>query len=68
MEEMNRRAGREKYFYLHRGRTEAAADGIFRGRARKPGALMSLGRLICGEAGEFTAEGEACGRIAGRYR
>ena len=65
---MNRRAGREKYFYLHRGRTEAAADGIFRGRARKPGALMALGRLICGEAGEFTAEGEACGRIAGRYR
>ena len=68
MEEMNRRAGREKYFYLHRGRTEAAADAIFRGRARKPGALMALGRLICGEAGEFTAEGEACGRIAGRYR
>ncbi len=66
---LNSRAGRAKYYYLHRARTLAQRDGIYRGRARKRGALMALCRVIQnGGVDEFAAEGDACRLIAGRFR
>lgn len=66
---MNAAAGREKYHYLHRGREYAQADGIWRGKERKRGALMALCRLASGRStGEFTAEGAAERHIYGRFR
>ena len=66
---MNARADREKYHYLHRARRYAARDGIYRGHARKRGALMALGRLMTGEnTDEFSAECACADKIAGRFR
>ena len=67
---MNARAGRAKFAYLHRPRTLLAADGVWMGRDRKRGALSALNRLIAGERGAqaaFSAEGEACERLRGRF-
>ena len=68
---MNERAGREKYAVLCRGRTLLAADNVWMGRDRKRGALMDLNRLLLGREGSeaaFSAEGDACGRLKGRFR
>ncbi len=65
--EMNRRAGREKYFYLHRPRTLLEADRRYMGRDRKRGALMDLNRLLLGGASAFSVEGAACDALRGRY-
>ena len=68
---MNARAGREKYAVLCRGRTLLAADNVWMGRDRKRGALMDLNRLLLGREGSeaaFSAEGDACGRLKGRFR
>ena len=68
--EMNRRAGREKYLYLHRNRTFYAPDRRFMGHERKRGALMELNRLLLGISGAesaFQAEGAACEQLSGRY-
>lgn len=69
--DMNARAGREKYAFLHRRRERLAADGVWMGRDRKRGALTALNRLLLGEDGAeaaFGAEGTACERLKGRYR
>ncbi len=65
--EMNRRAGREKYFYLHRPRTLLKADHRYMGRDRKRGALMDLNRLLLGGASAFGVEGAAADALRGRY-
>ncbi len=68
---MNERAGREKYFYLHRERSFYAPDQRWMGYERKRGALMALGRLLLNERGAheaFAAEGEACAFLAGRFK
>jgi cyclic beta-1,2-glucan synthetase len=66
---LNERIGRAKYHYLHRARGYARRDGLYRGRARKRGALMALCRVIQnGGTDEFTAESDACRLIAGRFR
>jgi len=68
---MNARAGRAKFALLVRGRTLLAADGVWMGRDRKRGALMDLNRLLLGRDGaaaSFDAEGDACRRLAGRFR
>jgi hypothetical protein len=66
---LNAKAGRTKYHYLHRKRSFARRDNLYRGRARKRGALMALCRVIQnGGMDEFTAEGDACRLIAGRFR
>jgi len=68
---MNARAGREKYFYLHRERQLLEIDGKWMGRDRKRGALMDLNRLLLGENGAeeaFGAEGSACAKLAGKFR
>ena len=65
--EMNRRVGREKYFYLHRPRTYFASDGRWMGRDRKRGALMDLNRMLLGGESAFTVEGKACAALRGRY-
>ena len=67
---MNERAGREKYFYLHRERSFYAPDQRWMGRERKRGALMALNRLLLGERDAhraFAAEGAACERLAGCF-
>ncbi|MBR0367477.1 MAG: hypothetical protein IJH86_03665, partial [Clostridia bacterium] len=64
---MNRRAGREKYFYLHRPRTLLQADQRYMGRDRKRGALMDLNRLLLGGASAFSAEGAASDALRGKY-
>lgn len=69
--EMNRRAGRKEYLYLHRARRLLKADGRWMGRDRKRGALMDLNRLILGENGAeeaFQAEGADCERIRQCFR
>ena len=66
---LNARAGREKFFYLHRAREYAEVDGLWRGRERKRGALMALDRVLLGEANAaqaFAAEGAACAALAAR--
>ncbi len=68
---LNREGGREKYFYLHRGRSYRERDGRWMGEGRKRGALTALNRLLLrreGAEGAFDAEGAAAERIAGRYR
>ena len=68
---MNARAGREKYFYLHRARSFYAPDQRWMGHERKRGALMALNRLLLDRQGAqeaFAAEGTACGRLAGRFK
>ena len=67
---MNARAGRQKYALLCRGRMLLAADGVWMGRDRKRGALMDLNRLLLGREGAeraFSAEGDACPRLKGRF-
>ena len=69
--EMNRCAGEEKYFYLHRERRLLAVDRRWMGRDRKRGALGDLNRLLLGREGAevaFDAEGGACNRLRGRFR
>ncbi|MBQ9951773.1 MAG: DUF3131 domain-containing protein [Clostridia bacterium] len=71
IEEMNRRAGWEQFFYLHRRRERLEADGRWMGRDRKRGALMALNRLILGldEAeNAFGAENSASEKLRGRFR
>ncbi len=69
IDRLNARAERRKYHYLHRTRMYAEKDGIYRGRARKRGALMALGRLMTGRGSdEFGAEGTCAGEIASRFR
>ena len=68
---MNERAGREKFFYLHRARSFYAPDRRWMGHERKRGALMALNRLLLGEGDArraFSAEGAACERLAGRFK
>ncbi|MBQ8507327.1 MAG: DUF3131 domain-containing protein [Clostridia bacterium] len=68
---LNRRAGREKYFYLHRERRLRELDGKWMGEGRKRGALTALNRLILnrdGAAEAFGAEKGAAEKIAGRYK
>ena len=57
--EMNGRAGREKYFYLHRPRALLKRDGRWMGRDRKRGAIEDLNRLLTGEGSAFLTDGEA---------
>ena len=67
---MNARAGREKYCYLHRGRSFYAPDRRWMGHERKRGALMALNRLLLGRPNAhraFDAEGEACAQLAGAF-
>ena len=67
---MNERAGREKFFYLHRRRAFYAPDRRWMGHERKRGALMALNRLLLEKQGAraaFDAEGEACSHLAGRF-
>ena len=59
MAAMNRRAGREKYYYLHRPRTLLKADGRWMGRDRKRGALVDLNRLLLGGESAFLTDGAA---------
>ncbi|HIU34675.1 MAG TPA: hypothetical protein IAB02_08935 [Candidatus Pullichristensenella excrementigallinarum] len=69
--ELNRREGREKYFYLHRPRVYCEKDRRWMGKERKRGALMALNRVLLGNPGAeaaFSAEGAACEKIAGRFR
>ena len=69
--EMNARAGRTQYYYLHRGRRFLSADRRWMGRDRKRGALMDLNRLLLGEDGAedaFQIEGAACERLKRRFR
>ena len=71
IQEMNRRAGREQYYYLHRERRLLKADGRWMGRDRKRGALMDLNRLLLGENGAeeaFQVEGAACEKLRGKFR
>ena len=65
--QMNRRAGREKYYYLHRPRTLLKPDGKYMGRDRKRGALMDLNRVLLGGDADFSAEGAARGALRGKY-
>lgn len=64
---MNERAGREKYFFLHRERAHNPADGAWMGRERKRGALMDLYRLLLTGENAFSAEGACAPKLAGRY-
>ncbi|MDL2206450.1 DUF3131 domain-containing protein [Eubacteriales bacterium OttesenSCG-928-N13] len=61
---MNQRAGREKYYYLHRARTYCQVQGNFMGHERKRGALMALNRLLVGGQSEFDAEGACAQRLS----
>ena len=68
---LNRRAEREKYYYLHRARALRERDGRWMGENRKRGALMALNKLILNRPGAqeaFSAEGGCAARLAGRYR
>lgn len=66
---LNAHAGRTKYHYLQRTRAFAVRDNLYRGRARKRGALMALCRVIQdGGTDAFNAENDACRLIAGRFR
>ena len=67
---LNRRAGREKYFYLHRGRSYRERDARWMGEGRKRGAITALNRLLLGreDGACFTVEAAAAGRLSGRYR
>ena len=65
--EMNRRAGREKYYYLHRPRTLNATDRRYMGKDRKRGALMDLNRALMGGPSAFSVEGAACEALRGKY-
>ncbi len=61
--EMNRRAGWEKYGYIHRPRTYLKADRRWMGLDRKRGALMALNRVLLdipGSEDAFGAENAAC--------
>ena len=68
---LNRRAEREKYFYLHRPRVLRRQDERWMGENRKRGALMALNKLLLNREDAletFGAEGGCAGRLAGRYR
>lgn len=65
---MNARAGREKYFFLHRMREYNEADGIWMGRERKRGALCDLNALLTTGENRFAAEGTRAAALTGRYR
>ncbi len=65
---MNARAGREKYFFLHRMREYNEADGIWMGRERKRGALCDLNALLVTGENRFAAEGTRAEALTGRYR
>ena len=61
--DMNKRAGWEKYGYIHRPRSYLKVDRRWMGFDRKRGALMALNRLLMGIPGAedaFSAEGGAC--------
>ena len=49
----NDRAGREKYFFLHRRREFFAPDHRYMARERKRGALEDLNELLCGGKNAF---------------
>lgn len=61
---MNDRAGREKYFFLHRHRTLLKADHRFMGRDRKRGAIEDLNRLLTGRRSAFIGDGAS---LSGRF-
>ena len=68
--EMNRRAGCEKFGYLHRPRVLLEADRRWMGFDRKRGALMALNRVLLGiPASEqaFSVEGKACEWLRNRF-
>ena len=72
IEGLNRRAGREKYFYLHRGREYREQDGKWMGCNRKRGAVRALNALILNRPAAkeaFTAENSCAEKIAAaQYR
>ncbi len=49
----NKRAGRVKYHFLHRGRVLQPCEGRYMGRERKRGALTALNRLLVSGENEF---------------
>ena len=64
---LNAAAGRRKYHFLHRERSYADADGVWRGYERKRGALMALCRAAAGRRpGGFAGDDEKY--IFGRFR
>ena len=69
--QLNAGCVREKYFYLHRGRSYRLKDERWMGEGRKRGALTALNRLLLGQpAAEeaFSAESGAARKLAGRYK
>lgn len=68
---LNARAGRQKYFYLHRERKLRQRDGRWMGENRKRGAMMQLNHLLLqrGDVQDFAAEGSCAQALAERkYR
>ena len=53
VQEMNARAGWEKYHFLHRKRVLQQCEGRYMGRERKRGALNALNRLLLTGESEF---------------
>ena len=71
VEQLNRQADRQKYYYLHRARTFRERDARWMGENRKRGALMALNRLLLNQPdalAAFAAEGECAPALVGRYR
>ena len=65
---LNARAGRERYFYLHRRRAYAPVQDGYMGHERKRGALMALCHLALGGESAFDAEDACAAKLRGRYQ
>ena len=63
--EANRRAGCEKYYFLHRERVYQECEGRYMGRERKRGALNALNRLLL--HGENAFAQSSAHILTGRY-
>ncbi len=61
----NLRAGREKYFFLHRPRVLQRCEGRYMGRERKRGALEDLNRLLL--EGENAFAEQSAHALIGRF-
>ena len=61
----NRRAGREKYYFLYRERVFQESEQRYMGRERKRGALNALNRLLL--TGENAFAGEQARELYGRF-
>ena len=69
--EMNKRAGRERFCYLHRQRQLLEIDNRWMGRDRKRGALTDLNRLLLNKPDAedaFRMENSACDVLKKRFR